>query len=534
MTFTNLRANCMAAVRRRAMIAGLVLGSMAAACTAPRDSASHAPPDRDAQFQIGDADTAPSDTGSAATEAFDSAPIAETAAETALDTTPAADTPTCVEGSACDDRDSCTVNDQCAEGQCRGTALDCDDHVPCTIDSCGAGMCKHAPQAGYCLIDGACWTAEQHNPTNSCQRCRPGADAADWTDTDGLKCNDGDPCTEGEACLAGACQGGAAPLETCDNGADDDCDGDTDAKDSECGAPGGCTYHTDCYPEGVCALHRFTGETKCSVPCAGDAQCGANEICAKLPGSLQVGYCEEADPALRANGTACSDDSECRSRICSDYVCVSLCMDEAECPAVGETCHPVGDLSAGIVMTACAPDAAGSIPNGQLCQIGANFDTVFCASGHCDLMPYPASEVLPCAPMCKGESGCAPWQECNIVVYSPGAHPDAVPYDAQFTQATHDAVSGCFTPPQPGGTLGLGAPCTTPSQCSSYKCLALTPGDPQKYCTSYCEFDQECASGMQCKLEAVTLVSAWLQNSLVAPQPAAPGAWTLARICKFQ
>ena len=96
MTFTNLRANCMAAVRRRAMIAGLVLGSMAAACTAPRDSASHAPPDRDAQFQIGDADTAPSDTGSAATEAFDSAPIADTAAETALDTTPAADTPTCV------------------------------------------------------------------------------------------------------------------------------------------------------------------------------------------------------------------------------------------------------------------------------------------------------------------------------------------------------------------------------------------------------------------------------------------------------
>ena len=46
--------------------------------------------------------------------------------------------------SPCDDADPCTVNDACAAGSCKGVAKDCDDKSPCTIDNCQLdGSCTH-------------------------------------------------------------------------------------------------------------------------------------------------------------------------------------------------------------------------------------------------------------------------------------------------------------------------------------------------------------------------------------------------------
>ncbi len=47
----------------------------------------------------------------------------------------------------CDDGNPCTTPDQCTGGSCGGTPYDCDDHLPCTIDSCngegGSPLCVY-------------------------------------------------------------------------------------------------------------------------------------------------------------------------------------------------------------------------------------------------------------------------------------------------------------------------------------------------------------------------------------------------------
>lgn len=49
-------------------------------------------------------------------------------------------------GNPCDDGDACNGVETCdAEVGCvAGTFVDCDDHDPCTVDSCAAGSCGHA------------------------------------------------------------------------------------------------------------------------------------------------------------------------------------------------------------------------------------------------------------------------------------------------------------------------------------------------------------------------------------------------------
>ena len=460
-----------------------------------------------------------------------------------VDTEPAPDTAAppdavvlfCKSGDPCNDQDPCTVNDRCEDNVCVGDALSCDDSVPCTADACDGGLCTHDVLADYCLIGGICWTAGQPNPANACLACTPTAAAAAWSPLDGAACSDGDPCTEGEACAAGTCSGGAPPAEVCDDGADNDCDGRTDASDESCGGATPCTHHVDCYPARLCARWATSGASVCSEPCLGPSDCGPGQACSKLPGSAQVGFCQAAAAEALPEGAPCALDSDCASLLCADDVCRATCLSESRCTAPGYTCHPVGNLDVGVISGACAPNPPGSLAVGQICQQSGYFDSQFCASGHCDLMPYP-SEILPCRELCHSETACAPTQECNVVLYAPGENADAMPFSPNYTALSHDALTACYTPAHPGGSLPVGAVCaqTQKWQCASNKCFPLSPDDPQTYCSSYCEFDAECPSGMICKADMVNLASDWLQNAWISAQAPAPGAYTLVRVCKWE
>jgi len=530
------------------ILAPLALLAFVTACSDPGGGVSYFPP----QDTVGSDATLNPDVLFPTPDTV--APPADT--EAPIDTLPPADTlppvdtlePVdggCTVGDPCDDGDACTISDRCiAGGFCAGTRLTCDDNVDCTVDSCADGVCAHTPPSGQCFIEGACVPDGEVRATNSCQRCSAADHATGWSSADGVACDDGDPCTEGEQCSGGACTGGTTPAEVCGDSLDNDCNGRTDDQDVACGAAEPCTFHTDCYPERVCGYWTALDATVCSDPCVSSANCPAGHFCAKVPGSMQIGYCQEKVPGRFLNGAPCAQDDQCQSGLCNG-VCMDLCLSEAVCTAANNTCQAVGDLQAGVIMGACGPNPSGTLNNGLQCADSEGWNPGLCASGHCDLMDlalqaFQGQEFTGpanCKALCRSELDCAPADECNIVLYTGTEHPWTVPFDPQFQQATHDTLAACYAPLYTGGQ-SVGTACSQNSQCSSAKCIALIPGDPTGYCTSYCEFDQECPSGMACKQDVLTITSQYLvvgsQGLPGVVQDPAPGAYTYVRICKFE
>ena len=126
---------------------------------------------------------------------------------------------------ACDDLSLCTTDDHCSEGSCISLlALDCDDHDPCTADTCLAQTgCHHdtledgslcGDTFGWQCISGEC-------------KCEP--------DCTGLECGDngcGDSCGQCplddhcyDLCVDGLCGPTEVTDEICGNAFDEDCDG---------------------------------------------------------------------------------------------------------------------------------------------------------------------------------------------------------------------------------------------------------------------------------------------------------------------
>ena len=51
-----------------------------------------------------------------------------------------------------------TFDDECQDGQCGGTPVNCDDDNPCTNDSCNQFLgCVNIPNVDVCEADGNVW-----------------------------------------------------------------------------------------------------------------------------------------------------------------------------------------------------------------------------------------------------------------------------------------------------------------------------------------------------------------------------------------
>jgi hypothetical protein len=72
-----------------------------------------------------------------------------------------------------------TVPEACPFGP--GCMGDCDDGVPCTVDSCVEDRCLNAVAEGQCAIEGACLTASAPNATDPCRVCTPDASRTAWS-----------------------------------------------------------------------------------------------------------------------------------------------------------------------------------------------------------------------------------------------------------------------------------------------------------------------------------------------------------------
>lgn len=159
--------------------------------------------------------------------------------------------------SACDDLLYCTGEEHCTPGiGCMPGEPPCDDGIECTVDICEEGVpgdCRFITVDAFCQDDLFCNGVEECVLGYGCvEGSDPCEDPFECTTSLCFEderscevellhdlCQDGDVCTidecvKGEGCVYSLAGEGPRGHPTCDDGVDNDCDGDIDAIDTDC------------------------------------------------------------------------------------------------------------------------------------------------------------------------------------------------------------------------------------------------------------------------------------------------------------
>jgi hypothetical protein len=301
--------------------------------------------------------------------------------------------PTKADTTPCSDGLACTSGDACTGGVCKGTAVNCDDGLSCSVDSCSeqAGGCVHDKSACPCttLNDPKC---DDHNACNGVETCdvatatcQPGTpvDCSAMNDacntgtcvaatgactkapkTNGTSCDDGNKCTQSDSCQAGTCTGTnpvvCAGADQCHMAgvcqpSSGTCTFQNQADGTGCNDGNACTQ-TDTCQAGVC-----TGANP--KTCAAQDSCHTAGAC-----NTSTGACTnpvKADGATCSDGNACTTGDTCLSGSCMAGTSIT-CSASDECHLAG-TC----DTSTGVCSnpiksngSACGTVAGYSCQNG--------------------------------------------------------------------------------------------------------------------------------------------------------------------------
>jgi hypothetical protein len=198
--------------------------------------------------------------------------------------------PTVENGDLCDDRDFCTVNDECRNGECvRGQDRNCDlvadscnsascdpgigcvadpfpDATPCTTgdvceenSTCASGRCEGVPKD--CSDVPECYVGACDNVSGLCEQIPQS----------GITCDDGDACTMASMCSLGSC-GGGVPLDADGDGHGPESCGGNDCNDD---APEENPDNTD--EIGLCGDGFDNDCDGCEGTAGNDSDCGGTE-----------------------------------------------------------------------------------------------------------------------------------------------------------------------------------------------------------------------------------------------------------------
>ena len=265
-----------------------------------------------------------------------------------------------VNGAACDDGNACTTGDQCAGGQCKGSAKLCDDGLACTTDSCDpAKGCAISVGAGLCAVDGTCPAAGAIKPGNPCLVCDPAKDGVGWSNA-ATACDDNSVCTLGDTCANGACGGTALNCDDKNPCTVDTCD--TKLGCQHAAASGPCDDGNPCTSGDYCAANLCHGATA--------TDCDDKDICTLNKCDAALGCQYPPDPKTCDDGKPCT---------------VDVCQKGGNCSHVNK--KPGDDCSTG---NPCVV--------GQACSIDLT-----CTGG----APLPCDDSNPCtADSCKAGIGC--------------------------------------------------------------------------------------------------------------------------------
>lgn len=360
----------------------------------------------------------------------------------------------------------------------------CDTDDDCSTAGVGKANCVDRGNLGKfcgaaCTADGDCPAGSTCQQTTSAGgksalQCMPapgiGGVAAECTCSPAARL-----AQLGTTCFAnngggGACQGvrqcsddgltscsALVKPETC-NGADDDCDGETD--EASCDDKNACTTDT-CGPGGC-------SHTPTAGSCDADGNpCTVNDAC-------DAGACKAGAPKL------CDDGNSCTLDVCSPAQGCVYTPDNGVGCSDGDPCT-VGDLCQN---SQCQPGAP------KLCGAGDACNTPACnaTSGQCEPKPKAAGTL------CDDGSACTTGDACkdgscagNVLVCND---------DIACTTETCAADKGCqYT--KVDVVCNDGNPCTQEDQCYDGKCFGTAQAgqcDDGNPCTA-----DVCDPGTGCK-----------------------------------
>ena len=307
----------------------------------------------------------------------------------------------------CTDGNACTTNDTCSNGLCiPGSALDCNDNNPCTIDTCN-------------MMTGCVNTNEP----------------------DGTACGSSNGCIEAPLCLSGTCQ---LPFSN-----DTNCIDAYSCTDDICNSTNGlcinsennafCDTGLECAMDSCMPMSMMADPiTGCvSVPnsllCENGTFCDGVEFCNTTTFMCQFNETLPVFPPNCDDGVMCTIDS-CNETTdqCINIATNSLCDDSITC--TDDTCSPISDC---IFM-----------PNNANCDDSNECTQDTCsATLDCVFNPIPLNGMS-----CSDNDVCTTNDTCSGGTCIPG-----IPLDCDdsnpCTVDTCDSVLGCQNTPGNSGAL---------------------------------------------------------------------------------
>ncbi len=329
----------------------------------------------------------------------------------------------CDNGLYCDGSETCDSQQGCRTG----TAVECDDGIGCTDDSCNetGDRCEHTPRASACDDGLYCNGAEYCDVQ---QGCRPGAE---------IRCDDGIACTQ-DGCDENGDRCEHYPRDSaCDDGLF--CDGV-----ESCDLLQGCLPGTtiDCN-DGIACTQDICNESEdiCEhsardSACDDGLFCNGSESCDQLQGCRPGNNpcpqlaCDEAQDECRS----CLSDADCDDGVaCTEDVCNAanrcdrtpdnqICDNGLFCDGV-EWCDPAGGCQAGVAVDCSLIDnecrqgqcdeeqrscTSSPRPDGTGCDDGSLCtENDSCKAGHCngELKDCTSLDDSCLVGVCDSESG---------------------------------------------------------------------------------------------------------------------------------
>lgn len=412
---------------------------------------------------------------------------------------------------ACSDGLACTLNDQCINGNCTGSQINCNDNLACTTDVCvePSGVCSNALQPGKCYVEGTCYSDGAVSPSDPCLLCNSTLSGVAWsyTQAPGVSCTDSNLCTVGDVCvfatqtctgapvdcsnmtnqcntgscspLSGQCVAvpvsSGAPCSTglycvvgqtcaagsCQGGAFRDCS----AFDSQC-SNGLCNETADtCY---AAPFLDFTPCTLDSLVCNGPEYCASgvcvNGVAPTCPASTQCSYyqCTEPDGCTQFFNSLqpCDDGNVCTT---GDF-----CANNADACTPGPTPLNCNDADA------CTNDfcnATGGCYHVHLgncfnCAVAGDCSAAVCYDVTCSIAGTCNYALQADGTPCSDGNACNGMETCSSGVCNAGA-PLVCDDHNSCTNDTCVPISGCYFVDAPGNAYDDGDPCTVNDRCAA-------------------------------------------------------------------